>query len=126
MATRADFERCWPWLAPALERMRGTHTKDDIVEALDAAQMQFWQSDKAAMVTEVADYPQMRVVRVVLAGGDLHGVRMLGDLVAGWGETIGAKRLEVIGRRGWLGAYPEAEEVATLIVKELGDGRRRQ
>ena len=56
-------------LEPALS---DTHTLDDVKEAIDAGRAELWPLNHSALVTEVVEYPQRKVLRVWLAGGNLH------------------------------------------------------
>jgi hypothetical protein len=57
----------------------------------------------AVVVTEIADYPRKKVLRVVALGGEHFSewVEEINRLLGEWAANIGAK-LESSGRDGWV------------------------
>jgi len=117
-----DFLRCWPWLAKALDLTGGTHTQRDILDGTLDGSFQLWPSENAAALTEIVSYPQMKTVRIFLAGGDLNELKETHEKIERWAlKTIGARRLEICGRDGWLRALDGYKKICTTVAKELKD-----
>ena len=90
--------------------------------------MQLWISwnntDKlveAAFVTEVCDYPQMRTMRWVLAGGNNleEWLSPLTEKVENWAKRNKCQRLEIVGRKGWTKVLRDYNPQAVYFVKEI-------
>lgn len=87
--------------------------------------MQLWISwndgIEASFVTEVCDYPQMRVMRWVLAGGSNmeSWLTLLTEKVENWAKKNKCQRLEIVGRKGWTKVLRDYEPQAVYFVKEL-------
>jgi hypothetical protein len=85
----------------------GRMTLTDIKDALDAQDMQLWGLHdgilRAVMVTEIVNYPQMRVIRIVtVSGRDMElWLDKLIETVEAWGGEQGAHAMEFVGRLGW-------------------------
>ncbi|MBP2311880.1 hypothetical protein [Azospirillum soli] len=88
-------------LAKALEHGGGTHTVDDVWEAIEAGRMQLWRGQRSVMVTEVVQYPRLKAVRVFAAAGDMAEVLEMEEVAAAWGKQMGCQRIEGFGRPGW-------------------------
>ncbi|HYH17888.1 MAG TPA: hypothetical protein VD995_04660 [Azospirillum sp.] len=101
----AEWARCQPWLAAALARGGGTHTVDDVLNAVLAGRMQFWPGERSVLVTEIVTYPRLKAVRVFAGGGEANAA--LGEMlalerhVADFGRANGCQRIEGFGREGW-------------------------
>jgi hypothetical protein len=116
-----DFNKSWPHLKKALRYTGGTHTKRDIFDGVASGDFQIWPGHRSAALTEVIKYPQKRAVRVFLAGGQLDELKKVEARICAWAREIGATRVEIAGRRGWLRSLDDYEESCTWMHKELGD-----
>lgn len=118
----ADFTRCAPFLAAALERAGGTHTLADIADGIAAGNFHFWPGEKAAAITEIHQYPRARFLHIFLAGGDLAELLAMIPAFKSWGAFHQCSKLTLAGRLGWkrvLGDWKH--EVAVLSTPlELG------
>lgn len=117
-----EFERCRPFLEPALARAGGTHTIEDVRAAIANRYMQFWPGARAAIVTEVQEFPQLRIFNAFLAGGDLDEILAMEPSLCSFGRYLGCQFIKLSGRRGWarvLNAQGWKEEFAVL-AKSLG------
>jgi hypothetical protein len=114
-----DFNFAWPHLKKALRLTGGTHTKRDIFDGIMVGDFQLWRSRRSSALTEVVRYPQLRSVRVFLAGGDLEELKTVEQKICAWAKEIGAKRVEIAGRRGWLKALDSYTETCTWMQKEI-------
>lgn len=96
------WERCAPWLAAALEYSLAGWTVDDLRAGVAAGQAQFWPGEGAALVTEIASYPNRRVLEAVAAGGDgAEIVDVLRPRAEAWARANGCAAVMVAGRPGW-------------------------
>ena len=115
-----EWRRCSRWIEDALEYAHGSHTLDDVWDAVERGDAQFWPAEYAGLVTEMIDYPQRRTLRFWLAGGDLETLRALEDKAIEWSKQWGCTACEIIGRRGWVRALDGYEEAGTIGVKSYG------
>jgi len=120
-STRRDFRRVWPWLAKAVEQYGPTHTMDGVWSRIANGDSQLWTNQHSAVVTSVERYPDTGLVEVHgwLAGGMLDGVRHLEGCVERWARSIGASRIMIVGRRGWLRGFDGYRELVTTMTKDL-------
>jgi hypothetical protein len=94
-----------------LESRDETYTINDIQSGLFNDRMQLfisWNNNKieSAVVTEIAQYPQSKVLRYFLAGG---------SNLENWLERI----QEIIGRKGWVRKLKGFKVKAYLLNKEI-------
>ena len=71
---RSEFERCWPWLEPAIARYGPTLDKDHIWQAIEQGEAQLWPSPQrrcADRTEELQDRFQGEV-NGWLSGSDLE------------------------------------------------------
>lgn len=96
------------FIKQAIEHANGETNIQGVFRQLLAGQKQLWVIAQnyvatAAAITEVTNYPTMRVVRIVFLGGD--GLdkwsSKVDETVSQWARIVNAKRVEVIGRKGW-------------------------
>jgi len=116
-----DFQRSWPHLKKALRLTGGTHTKRDIFDGIAVGDFQLWPGRRSAALTEVIKYPQMRAVRIFLAGGQLDELKKVERNITAWAKEIDATRIEIAGRRGWLRSLDDYQETCTWMHKEIKD-----
>lgn len=124
-----DLEFIWSQVVPHIERaLDGSYSTYDILNNIQDNRMQLWISwnntDKrveAAFVTEVCDYPQIRTMRWVLAGGNNmeEWLNPLLEKVENWAKKNKCQRLEIVGRKGWTKVLRDYKPQATYFVKEL-------
>lgn len=97
------------------------------LEWLDAqilqGKVQFWCTDKAALVTEFKAYPAGAVdIHVVIAAGDMRDIiEVLAPLAEDMGRANGCTAATVESRAGWARALkPHGYEAfQTIVRKEL-------
>lgn len=115
-------------LRPTIDRA-GTHTSEDVRKAVLNGSLHLWvqwnpvtSKIEAAAVTEMVPYPRELRLRVWLAGALQDGDadwQTLSGLIANFGKDNKCAALEVMGRKGWKGLFPEAKENATLFRMQL-------
>lgn len=88
-------------LTPALALAGGTHTLDDVAEAVAEGRMQFWPGATSAIVTQIEQTPRVRILHVFLAGGTLAELEAMMPPIEAWGRAHGCTRATLFGRQGW-------------------------
>lgn len=88
-------------LLNALEYGDGTHSLEDVAMALNKDEMQFWPGKNTAIVTEILDYPQKKLIHVFLAAGDMNEVIRILPYIEKHGKKEGCQQLAMTGRKGW-------------------------
>jgi hypothetical protein len=96
-----EFERCKPYIEAALKYTGGTHDIIDIYEGLYKGTMQLWPAEKSCLVTEIINYPKMKVLNIFLGGGDLTEILSMHSDVIRWAKDQGCTALNMTGRFGW-------------------------
>jgi len=98
-------------IAPALRPMEERYSPEHIIDECSKGNMQMWlaaaegegfHENRAAMVTEILEYPRRRVCSVLFLAGEkmeswLHLYRELEH----WAIQNGCSEIEVLGRKGW-------------------------
>jgi hypothetical protein len=118
LGVQADqIEAVWPYVESEIERgvqrSHDTLTVETVRDGLENRDMQLWVSlnDKdleAVCVTQIVDYPGMRVCALLLiAGKNRRAWWKFGDVISAWASERGCEMLEGHARRGWM---PEAEK----------------
>jgi hypothetical protein len=121
-----DLEFIWSQVKPQIEKaLDGSYSSYDILEYIKQNRMQLWISwndgIEASFVTEVCDYPQLRVLRWVLAGGSNmeSWLDLVTSKVEDWAKRNNCQRLEIVGRKGWTKVLRDYKPQAVYFVKEL-------
>lgn len=105
MIARDRIERARPFLEPALEYTQGTHTYADVVRDLDNGLLQLWDTDRAAVVTEIIRYPRYVTCHVFLAGGELSEIERMAPIIEDWAKAQGCAKMTLAGRAGWTKSF---------------------
>lgn len=120
MSSSADeFERCADYIEAALEHAGNSHSLQDVWDAISQGYAAFFPLEKSAIVTEIVSYPQYKVGRIWLAGGDLDELVEAEKDVSEWAREKGCDGMEIIGRHGWKKKLSDYKAVATVLVKEF-------
>jgi len=117
-----------PFVTSALEHSRGEITPPQILKKVSNSEAQLWgilQEDEfiGAAVTEVIAYPNLKALRITTLGG--KGMRKwqtdLDDVLVRFAKFVGAKRIESVGRKGFVTALlPLNYKTAyVFMVKEI-------
>ena len=120
LSLRPEWVRCSRWIQDALEYAHGSHTLEDVYDAVVRGDAQFWPAEDVGLVTEIVEYPQRRTLRFWLAGGNLETLEWLEAEIIEWSKPWGCKACEIVGRRGWVKALEGYQDVATVGVKVYG------
>ena len=116
------FDEARHFLQKALEFGGNTHSLDDIKRAIDSGQLTFWAGRNSAVITEIEDYPQHRVLQFYLAGGNLAELETMYPAIEKWGREQGCTMASTAGRPGWERTFLKREgwkPRTVLMTKEL-------
>jgi hypothetical protein len=101
VADALDISAFRDYISAALQYASGTHTFEDIAEAVSRGEMQFWPGPHSAVVTEILSTPRKRIVNFFLAGGNLAELEAMEAPILAWAKEQGCTEALFIGRRGW-------------------------
>lgn len=115
-----EWAECREGMLAAIEMTNGTHTEDDVLASLIQGNMKLWRKGKSGLVTEICNYPRMKVINVFLAGGDLEDVMSLQSDIENYGRKMGCQRAAMVAARdGWVKAIPEGRKAGIFMIKDL-------
>lgn len=108
-------------LSVALTHAGGTHTLEDVADALEAGDAQIWKNGDAVAITEINQSPQKRTCRIWLAAGEMDALVKLTERIEGWAKDEGCDQMALVGRKGWERFAPRHgwQYHATVMAKEL-------
>jgi hypothetical protein len=99
----SDWQRCRPYIEAALTTCP-THGIEDVEAGCAAGLYQFWPGKACATITEVCQYPRMRLLHHWLCGGDLKELLRQVDDIETWARLhdcagiFGSSARPVLGR----------------------------
>ncbi len=122
-----DLESAWPFveemLFKGIEKVIDEFNIQDLYKFIVEKKMQLWTARceigevTACAVTEVQDYPQVKICRIVLlVGEDMDTWLSLEDGIATWAGSIGCTRMEAFCRSGLKKVLPDIGYKQTHIV----------
>lgn len=122
----------WPavekYVTDSLEFAQGVFLPEDIRKFCIETKMQMWIATRdddvlAAVITEITDYPRMRVCAVPFIGGrDLRAwFRKMLHTVEAWSKEMGCTAMQGGARRGW-GKLAGMDEVGVVLFKKYDMG----
>jgi len=122
-----DLEFIWSQVAPLLEKaLDETYSIKDILYGLANNRMQLfisWNDNRveSAVVTEIAQYPQAKVLRYFLAGGrNLENwLERIQEKIEKFAKQNKCTYLEVAGRKGWVRKLKGYKMKAIILSKEI-------
>ena len=122
-----DVEFIWSQVAPLLEKaLDETYNIEDISYGLANDRMQLfisWNNNKveSAVVTEIARYPNSKVLRYFLAGGTNldNWLEQIQIVIEKFAKKQNCTHLEVAGRKGWVRKLKGFRVKAYLLNKEI-------
>ena len=88
-------------LEQALCHAGNTHTLADIAALLAKGHAQWWCNGDGAVITEIFDHPQIRVVNYWLVAGKLGACLDLQAPIDAWAAGLGCVGATASGRRQW-------------------------
>lgn len=105
-----QLEEVWetvaPLLAESVKYCDGKWTLADVKESIEKLDAQLFlvvdQGIKAAVVTQIHNYPSKRVLTILFLGGhDMREWLHLSSVLERWAKEAGCQAMEVWGRPGW-------------------------
>jgi len=122
-----DLLFIWSQVSPLLEKaLDETYTIKDILYGLSNDTMQLfisWNNNKieSAVVTEIAQYPQAKVLRYFLAGGTNleNWLERIQEKIEKFAKQNECTHLEVAGRKGWVRKLKGYQMKAIILSKEI-------
>ena len=111
-------------LQRALDLGGNTHSISDVLDDIQKGTSKMWVSDtnQSAIIANVEDHPQIRVLFVWLAAGLAEEILEMAPAVYEWGRKQGCVRAELVGRKGWtrvMAAQGWKPAPLVTLVKEL-------
>lgn len=127
---RNDVQTVWPmverWVETAADEAHGWWTADDIRERLETGGAGLWlvidDIPVACVVSEIETGPRFSTVVIsICAGSGMEIWLHLLPQIEAWAKAIGARVIEVRGRKGWARALKSSgyAERAVIVGKEL-------
>lgn len=95
------FLRLEKQILQGLEYSGGTHNLEDVAMALHKDQMQLWPGLESVLLTELVQYPRMKVFHVFLGAGKMTELIQMIPYVVEQAKLEGCRKVTVTGRRGW-------------------------
>jgi hypothetical protein len=95
------WERCKPFVQQALDHAGNLYELDDVWQLITASEAQFWPGYDCAVVTEIKDYPNKRVLNVWLGGGKLEEIKSMEPHIRKFAKNTGCNLILIQGRPGW-------------------------
>ena len=81
------FQKVEKILQPALE-YDNTHNLQDVADCINSCTMQLWPGTQSAIVTQIQNFPRMKVLHIFLAGGNLEELETLSPHIQKFAEDM--------------------------------------
>lgn len=124
-----DIAAYGPLLDAALAYAGGSHTRQDVLDAIDAGTAQFWPGPHSCIVTEIDEQPRHRVLHFFLAAGTSPELEAMESGILAWGQEQGCTVARFVGRKGWTRSFLArtgwADTGVVVMEKQInGQGER--
>ncbi|HAI17060.1 MAG TPA: hypothetical protein DCM10_02975 [Xanthomarina gelatinilytica] len=123
---KEDLHIIWNEIEPLIKKaLDDCYTTDDILKGLVFEKFQLfisWENKvESAVVTEVAQYPQKKILRYFLAGGNNinNWLEPIQEKIEKFAKLNNCNSIEVAGRKGWARKLKGYEQKIYLFSKEL-------
>lgn len=123
---KEDLHIIWNEIEPLIKKaLDDCYTADDILKGLVFEKFQLfisWENKvESAVVTEVAQYPQKKILRYFLAGGNNinNWLEPIQEKIEKFAKLNNCNSIEVAGRKGWARKLKGYEQKIYLFSKEL-------
>ena len=110
---KEDLHIIWNEIEPLIKKaLDDCYTTDDILKGLVF---------ESAVITEVAQYPQKKILRYFLAGGNNinNWLEPIQKKIEKFAKLNNCNSIEVAGRKGWARKLKGYEQKIYLFSKEL-------
>ena len=123
---KEDLHIIWNEIEPLIKKaLDDCYTADDILKGLVFEKFQLfisWENKvESAVVTEVAQYPQKKILRYFLAVGNNinNWLEPIQEKIEKFAKLNNCNSIEVAGRKGWARKLKGYEQKIYLFSKEL-------
>lgn len=123
---KEDLHIIWNEIEPLIKKaLDDCYTADDILKGLVFEKFQLfisWENKvESAVITEVAQYPQKKILRYFLAGGNNinNWLEPIQEKIEKFAKLNNCNSIEVAGRKGWARKLKGYEQKIYLFSKEL-------
>ena len=89
-------------LAKVLDQMGGVYLVSDILAAIAEGKMQSFAEGDTWAVTQVVDYPRVRMLEIIAVVGEHEEFRKLHARILQYARDNDIGLIQAYGRRGWL------------------------
>jgi hypothetical protein len=118
--TVQEWAKCRDALLPAIEMTDGTHTEDDVLEAILTGRMKLWRRERSALVTEFCQFPRLKALNIFLAGGDLEDIMTLENDLTSYAIRNGCQRITILAARdGWQRMFPGSKKAGMYMTRDV-------
>ena len=110
------------YILEALDRGIDSHSEKDVFYAIARGDAQLWTGQKSACVTEIVTYPNFKMIRFWLGGGNLEELKEMEKPICEWAKSIGCKKSIKLGRNGWSKIKHEDrayKDVGTISIRSI-------
>jgi hypothetical protein len=114
--------RRWRPLIERAIRDADLMTYEDIERGVVEQKMWLFDTPRAFAVVQIFDYTKGRVGHVLAAGGSIQGLKELQELSTPFFKEIGARRLTMTGRQGFMRRLPALGWTQPRIYMEFNYG----
>lgn len=117
-----EWIRVRSFLIPAIELLGGTHNETDVLAMVLAGRAKLWSLPNSALVTEICQYPRLKEVSIVVAGGNKDELIGMNQTLEDHAREMGCQRVRQSGRWGWRkweGEQTGFRFLNTTIVKDI-------
>jgi hypothetical protein len=122
------WEYAEEYIVDALKHGIGEYLPEDIKQACKEQRMQLWikyedEEVKGAFVTQILNYPQMKILLVLLLGGNdfIKWRDEVDEVLLKFGKEHNCKFVEFFGRKGWTKFLKDInyKEQVRMLSKEI-------
>jgi len=102
-----------------------SYNGQNLLDGILQKDMQLWISwthkVESAVLTQIIEYPKFKVCRWFLAGGSnmKKWLDQMTSQVEDWAKENNCKRIELVGRKGWIKKLKDYEAKHIVMTKEL-------
>lgn len=111
-----DIDRYKGHIEAALAFADDSHSFEDIKKAIEKGELQFWPGFSSVIITEIVQVPRFKSVNLFLAGGNLPELQAMLPEIENFARHVGAERITLNGRKGWLRTFLVHEGYAEKLV----------
>lgn len=100
----------------ALKFADDSHSFEDIKAAVGRNELQFWPGFSSVVITEIIQLPRYKALNLFLAGGNIPELQAMLPEIEKYAAYVGADRIVLTGRKGWLRSFLVHEGYAEKMV----------